>query len=332
MLRFLPVVQKMWTFGYLETLKCPQVWMNGVCVCLWLSTDPSRVYSCSSPVDCWGVIQNTLLTRSGTSWVDYMQALKGQRGKCSLERRGEARRKLVGGSCCDNNHMQPAAFDACWLTLWTPCGVFYGEFDFAPSFVKICLELEMQILSWDQNILNPDLKWNSTKGDEFLNTYRRETGLNVRWEASSGVQEHEDRNSKIASTDSELQVTGTFDSAPAWQEAKKGVEATAWVFIWMLLTASFVTEQWRGSSRSLGNQMNCLQRCTEFNTTDFHTCQNTSLFPDPKVWGGKRHLEINLANVRNISAPHDTVTVMLYTVGEDTAQRIDIKGRLPHCL
>lgn len=63
----------------------------------------------------------------------------------------------------------------------------------------------------------------------------------MRWEASSGVQEHVDWNSKIASTDSELQVTGTFDSVLAWQEAKEGVEAAVWVFIWMLLTASFVT-------------------------------------------------------------------------------------------
>lgn len=65
-----------------------------------------------------------------------------------------------------------------------------------------------------------------------LNTYTRETGL-----IASGVHEHVDLNSKIASTNSELQVTGTFDSVPSWQDAKEGVEAAVWV----LLTASFVT-------------------------------------------------------------------------------------------
>lgn len=42
--------------------------------------------------------------------------------------------EVGGGSCCDNNHMQPAGFDACQLTLWTPPGCFLW-------WVLLCLEL-----------------------------------------------------------------------------------------------------------------------------------------------------------------------------------------------
>lgn len=73
----------------------------------------------------------------------------------------------VGGvSCCDNNHMQPAGFDACQLTLWTPLCVSCGEFYFALSSLKIPpgFYWDREISKWDQYIPHPGSKWNLSKG------------------------------------------------------------------------------------------------------------------------------------------------------------------------
>lgn len=110
--------------------------MNAVCL-LWLTSDLFGVYSCSSPIWLWGCDPD-----SSVSLIKNKH-LGGLVAKAQLKVREEDtawnEEEKPGGSWRggDNNHMQPAAFNACQLTLWTPRGVSCGEFYFAVSSLKI---------------------------------------------------------------------------------------------------------------------------------------------------------------------------------------------------
>lgn len=155
---------------------------------------------------------------------------KGQKGRYCSEWRSEARGKLVGGlaviiTICSLLDLSMPAYtvDPPGCLLW---------------WVLLCLELlknTSRVLLRQGNFkIRPiyPKPWLIMESVQRGSTPKEEE-LFWMWADSWRL------NLKLAFGDAALQVTGPFGSGPAWHEAKEGAEATVWVFISMLLTASF---------------------------------------------------------------------------------------------
>lgn len=161
-------------------------------------------------------------------------AVKGQRGRYCLKWRGKARGKLVGGlaaiiTICSLLHLMHVGFYCrpLWrLLLWvllcpellkntSRVLVREGNFNMRPKYPKPHLIMESN--------------WRGSTSTEVKLVWVW-AGKIEDWKMKTGNQKQ--------TLCFRSQVP--FDFAPAWQDAKKGVAATVWVFIWIFLTASFV--------------------------------------------------------------------------------------------